>query len=67
MGMRPWISIATGPPRSGAGEGVGILRGTIMFDDLEDTKELSLENTKIPRPSKFIQIYSIVALKLCSI
>ena len=26
-----------GPPRSGAGVGVGILRGTIMFEDLKDS------------------------------
>ena len=28
----------TGPPRSGAGVGVRILRGTIMFEDLKDSR-----------------------------
>ena len=55
---------ATGPPRSGAGEGVGILRGTIMFDDLKDSKIWSSKNTEIPRPSKFVvQKHSVVFQK----
>ena len=38
----------TGQPRSGAGVGVGILRATIMFEDLKDSKKGSSENTQIP-------------------
>ena len=34
--------------------------GTIMFQDLKDSKIWSSNNTKIPRPSKIIQKYSIL-------
>ena len=55
---------ATGPPWSGAGVGVGILRGTIMFlGNLKDSKIWSTENTKIPRRSKLIQKQSILVQK----
>ena len=53
---------ATGPPRSGAGVGVGVLRGTTMFEDLKDSKQMIFRNTKIPpctiNYSKSIEVFS---------
>ena len=53
---------ATGPTRSGARVGVGILSGTIMFEDLKDSKNWSSKNTKIPQStinySKSIEVFS---------
>ena len=45
------------PPGAWSGAGVG--GGTIMFQDLKDSKKWSSKNTKIPRRSKHIQTYSI--------
>ena len=63
MAAPPWSGPGPLPGRigQGAGVGVGILRGSIMFiGDFKESKIFSSTNTKIPRRSKTIQKYSFL-------
>ena len=54
----------SGVDRTGAGMGVGMLRGTPKFlGNLKDSKIWSSKNTKIPSSSKIIQKFGIASHK----
>ena len=54
-----FMEVSRAPNTSHSGMGADIIKGTIISQDLKDSKKLCSEKTKIPRPTGTIKQYSI--------